>query len=509
MSAEKKKKIAARRKHQTTVLTLGAVAGLLAISIVVMAADTRQTTPAAAPALSGERTLMVVDGLESGRLMMLMNRSTVLVTRAPYKRVSVGAPEIADVNPIGPNNVLVTAKKPGVTQLILWDDIDRSQVVDVIVGVDLQQLQDQLKQMFPGAKIETSMNNGQIILKGTVPNLIVAEQAVQLAAPYAPKILNFLEVSGGQQVMLQVRFAEVSRSATNQLGVNFGFGDGKSFGANNIGSVSPFGVNSTGSGLNNPGPSGSVSLFGRALFGQMALDFYITALRQNNLLRVLAEPNLVAMSGQEASFLAGGEFPIPVTQGGTTGGGITVEYRSFGVKLNFVPLILGDGRIRLKVAPEVSDLDFTTAVRLGGFVIPGVTQRKLSTVVELGEGQTLALAGLLNNNVSATKDVTPVLGDLPVVGALFRSVRYQRKETELVIIVTPRLVEGLNPAQVPALPGEKWRDPAESDLFWNRDLGGLKGDAKRAAAANAPARAEGEAPLFRGEYGYTPIRDEE
>src|SRR4029079_13979951 len=139
------------------------------------------------------------------------------------------------------------------------------------------------------------------------------------------------------------------------------------------------------------------------------------------------------------------------------------------------------GKIRLKVAPEVSDLDFTTAIRFSGFVVPGLSQRKVTTTVELADGQTFAIAGLLNNNVTSTKDVVPVLGDLPVVGALFRSVRYQRKETELVVIVTPRLVEGMNPAQVPSLPGEKWRDPAESDLFWNRDLGGNKGDARRAA----------------------------
>ncbi|HYE17493.1 MAG TPA: type II and III secretion system protein family protein [Tepidisphaeraceae bacterium] len=498
---------AGRRRYRNAALSLGAVGVALAVSIAVMAADARPVALSVAPPAPGEKTILVTDGLEGGRLSLVMNKSTVLVTRAPYKRVSVGSPEIADVNPIGPNNVLVTAKKTGTTQLILWDDIDRSQVVDVAVGVDIEALKKQLKEMFPGSKIDATLTGGQLVLRGSVPNLIVADQAAQLAAPFAPKVLNFLEVSGGQQVMLQVRFAEVSRSATNQLGVNFGFTDGGAFAGSNIGQVSPLGV-ADGPALGVPGPSAAVTLFGRGLLGQSAFNYYITALRQNNLLRVLAEPNLVAISGQEASFLAGGEFPIPVTQGGGGQGGtaITIEYRSYGVKLNFTPLVLGDGRIRLKVAPEVSDLDFTTAVRFGGFVIPGVTQRKLSTVVELGEGQTLALAGLLNNNVSTTKDVTPVLGDLPVVGALFRSVRYQRKETELVVIVTPRIVEALNPAQVPVLPGEKWRDPSEADLFWNRDLGGVAGDPRRAPTA---PRADGKAPLFRGQYGYTPVKSEE
>src|SRR3954464_11402392 len=176
-----------------------------------------------------ERSLLITDGLEDGKVALVMNKSTVLATRTAYKRVSVGAPDVADVNPIGPNNILVTAKKPGTTQLIVWDDADRSQVVDLAVQVDLAALQEQFKQQFPSSKIDVSMANGQVVLRGQAPNLVAAEQAVQLAQPYATKVLNFLEISGGQQVMLQVRFAEVSRSATNTLGFNFGTTDGRSF----------------------------------------------------------------------------------------------------------------------------------------------------------------------------------------------------------------------------------------------------------------------------------------
>jgi pilus assembly protein CpaC len=463
-----------------------------------------------------ERAVLITEGLDdAGKLPMMMNKSSVVVTRAPYKRVSVGSADVAEVNTIGPNNILVTAKKPGTTQLIVWDENDRSQVVDLAVTVDITALQDQLKKMFPGSKIEASMSNQAIVLKGQVPTLLVAEQAEALAKPYASKVLNFLEVSGGQQVMLQVRFAEVSRSATNSLGFNFGSTDGRSFQGFNGGQVSPLGITGDDSTakLAIRDPAASITFFGKGLLGDSAFAYYIQALRQNNLLRVLAEPNLVAISGQEASFLAGGEFPVPVTQGGGGGAGgtaITVEYRSFGVKLRFVPVVLGDGKIRLKVAPEVSDLDFTTAVRFNGFVIPGLTQRRLETVIEMREGQTFALAGLLNNNVSATKDVTPLLGDLPVVGALFRSVRYQRKETELVVIVTPRLVEAVNPAQVPLLPGEKWRHPSEGDLFWHRDLGGTTGDPKKAVPNAASATSpRGEAPKFKGQYGFTPVDEQE
>lgn len=454
-----------------------------------------------------QRAVLITDGLQEGKVALALNKSTVLSTRAAYKRVSVGSSDVADVNTIGPSSLLVTAKKPGTTQLIVWDDDDRSQVVDVVVNADLDGLRTQLKEMFPGSKIEASMAGGQVVLKGQVPSLLVAEQAAQLAGPYAPKVLNFLEVSGGQQVDLQVRFAEVSKSATNQLGFNFGYNDGSSFMGNNIGQISPLGFKDNTAGNAVPSitsPSASVTLFGLAGIGDTTVAYYIAALRQNNLLRVLAEPNMVVISGQEANFVAGGEFPIPVSQGGSVSSGgaaITVEYRTYGVKLRFTPVVLGDGKIRLKVAPEVSDLDFTTAVKFNGFVIPGLTQRKLETVVEMREGQTLALAGLLNNNVTANKDVTPLLGDLPYIGALFRSVRYQRKETELVVIVTPRLVEAVNPAQVPQLPGERWRHPTEGDLFWKRDIGGPAGDERKAARA---ARG-GEAPRFKGEYGFVQV----
>jgi pilus assembly protein CpaC len=255
-----------------------------------------------------------------------------------------------------------------------------------------------------------------------------------------------------------------------------------------------------------------VTLFGAGQIGNFYFEYFIQALRQNNLMRLLAEPNLVAISGQEASFLAGGEFPIPVTQGGGGSGGVavTIEYREFGVRLKFVPVVLGDGRIRLRVAPEVSDLDFTTAVRFNGFVVPGLNSRKLDTTVELQDGQTFAIGGLLNNAMTSSKDVTPGLGDLPVLGVLFRSVRYQRKETELVVLVTPRLVSGMNPGQVPTLPGEHWRDPNELDLFLNRDIGGEMPDSRRAATTQ-PIAADSDAadaPRYRGSYGFTPAKQE-
>ncbi len=453
----------------------------------------------------GNATLVTEGAGSTGTLKMTVNKTTVISTKTPYKRISVGNPEIADVNPIGPASILVTAKKPGSTQLIIWDDADRSQVLDILVNFDLASLNEQLRLMFPGSKIEAIDANGAIALRGHVPSLEVSQQAMTIAGPYG-KVANFLDVSGGQQVMLQVRFAEVSRAATSALGVNFGYADGVSAGASNVGQVNPFSnISGQPGNIAAASASPSVTLFGTGQIGSATFAVFISALRQNNLLRVLAEPNLVAISGQEATFLAGGEFPVPIAQngggGGTGGTTITVEFKKFGVQLTFVPIVLGEGRIRLKCSPEVSDLDFTNAVVTSGFRIPALTTRTLSTTVELADGQTFALAGLLNSRYAANADITPLLGDMPVLGALFRSVRYERKETELVVLVTPRLVEAMNPEHVPLLPGEHWRYPTEAELFWNRDLGGpitTKPDAPSTQPTKgAPAK-------FHGSYGFTP-----
>ena len=259
-------------------------------------------------------------------------------------------------------------------------------------------LKDQLHALLPLASIEALSLNGAIVLRGRVPSTIVAEQAMQVAAPYGTKVLNLMEVAGVEQVMLQVRFAEVSRSASSALGVNFGYSDGRSFGASNVGQVNPLGIKefkNESSGLAIVSPNPSISLFGsagRGRFGAGLLHqrpFARTTCCASSLSPISSPP-----AAREASFLAGGEFPIPVTQSGGSGGNsISIEYREFGVRLNFTPQVLGDGRIRLKVAPEVSDLDFTTSVRLNGFVVPGLTSRKVTTTIELGEGQTFAIAG--------------------------------------------------------------------------------------------------------------------
>lgn len=484
-----------------------AAAALLLTATLTLSAGAQTTAPSTTDTATPAR--IITAGTENGRINLTANKSVVITTAVPYKRVNVAQPEIADFNTIGDRTILLTAKRPGSTQLIVWDDTERSEIADVQVSLDTTALQNDIKAMFPHAQIQVSASGtGTVSLRGRAKSLEEAEQMVQLASPHAPRVMNFLEVAGGQQVMLQVKFAEVSRTATNVLGVNLGYTDGSSFFGSNSGQGGPLGVvelqnETTDLGVPlSPGTTGS--LFGRATMGNTALVYFITALRQNNLLRVLAEPNLVAVSGQEADFLAGGEFPVPVPQAGAGGSTtITIEYREFGVKLRFVPIVLGDGRIRLKVSPEVSDLDFTSAVNIAGVQVPGLRKRNLTTTVEMYEGQTFAVAGLLDNAVAASKDVTPLLGDLPIVGALFRSVRYQRRETELVVLVTPVLVSAMNPDQVPLAPGEHWRHPTEAELFWDRDLGGDRHDA--AADGSAPAtQPSGRPAKFRGSYGFNP-----
>jgi pilus assembly protein CpaC len=453
---------------------------------------------AGAASAAGQATSQPAD---SGSITITVNKTRVITTALIYKRLSIGQPDVADVTAIGPTKILLTAKKPGTTELIVWDEQDHTQTFAIVVEMDLQPLRDQLKSLIPDSKIDATAVNGTVALSGRVSNLQDADRATQMAAPYSGngKVVNLLEVSGGQQVMLQVRFAEVDRTAKESFGFDGFLTDGTfSSGFGNGPQPGPIGGVASGNVSGTTVPN--VALFGGGRIGtsQTTFEYFLNCLRQNNLLRTLAEPNLVTISGQEATFLAGGEFPVPVPQSSGSGTTITIEYKDFGVKLTFTPVVMGNGRIRLRVAPEVSQLDFTTAVQFSGFVVPGLSTRSLATTVEMSEGQTLALAGLLNNNLTANKSVTPVLGDLPVIGALFRSVSYQHQETELVVMVTPRLVAGLNPGHVPELPGEHWRYPSEAEIFWNADLGGdIVGPATR------PTTGE-PAPKFHGDYGFSP-----
>jgi pilus assembly protein CpaC len=408
---------------------------------------------------------LVESGVDDGKLQLTINKTAVVTTKEKYKRFSIGQPDVADVTAVGASTLLVTGKKPGTTQIIVWNEAEQSQVVDVSVGVDVQAIREEFKKTFPEAPITVDVVNGQITLKGRVPNLKIAEQAQRVAEAYGGTgVINFLEVGGGQQIVLGVQFIEMSRAASTELGFKALFSDGGS----------TLGFNNGGGGNAIIGDvANNVTVFGSGNIGGTIFQAFLSALKTNSLARTLAEPNLVATSGEDAEFLAGGEIPIPVPQTGSGGAStITIEYKEFGVRLKYNAVVLGDGRIRLKVAPEVSELDYSNNTTVAGLPVPGLRTRKVSSIVEMNEGQTLALAGLLQRRVDSRASGTPGLSDLPIVGALFRGVKYERSETELVILVTPRLAQAMNPDQVPAVPGGSWRYPNELQLYGLADIGG-------------------------------------
>jgi pilus assembly protein CpaC len=490
-------KNASRRIKRAGAL-LTAAAGAMVVLLATGAAAGQDASTGMNPA-PATRPSMVTDGLSAdGGVRLNVGKSVVVTVRRPFSKLSVGTPDIADVNTISPTSILVTAKKPGGTSLIIWDDQNRSESVDITVEQDLSSLRRLIKEAFPTLDIKVSPLNDTIALRGRVPAMQTSEQIVEMAATYG-KVHNFLEISGGQQVMLQVRLAEVSKSALRNLGITFGGNDGVS-----AFSTAGFGPGSNTFNLGQAQPftyvPGAASVFGSGRFGAVTFDYLIQALRTNNLLRDLAEPNLLTMSGQQASFLAGGQIPIPVPQPGNGGSTITIEYKDYGVSLNFTPQVLGNGRIRLLVNPDVSELDYSHSVSVSGTSVPGITKRTIQTTVELGDGQSFALAGLLQDDMAAMNTTVPLLGDLPILGNLFRSTSYQRSETELVAMVTPHLVAPMNPDQVPMMPGEKWRYPSEARQYLFADLGG---PAVEKGAASTDSKTGGPAPEFHGTYGFS------
>ena len=463
----------------------------------VAGAETSQTNPVEETL---DTPLVASEYLQDGELRLVVNQTRILRTARPYIRVSIASPDVADVTPLAPDTLLISAKSTGSTQMVLWDEDDRAQTLLLNSEADMREIKERFNRLLPDEQIEVIDLRGRLALRGRVTSVEVAQRALQIAEAYSDQVVDFMEVNGAQQVTLEIRFAEVSRSAGKALGLNFGIVGQDGSGASNIGNVNPFAPGlSPGGNLDptnlsvSPNLSPAVTLLGGGIIGDVAFQAFVSALRENNLLRVLAEPNLTLISGEEGVFLAGGEIPIPVPQGDET---LTIEYKSFGIKLRALPVVMGDGRIRVRVEPEVSDIDPSTGVTVAGVSVPGFRVRQLSTEVELVSGQTFVLAGLLDSSVTANKQVTPILGDVPILGTLFRSVRYQRRETELVVLITPRLVSPLNPDEVPPLPGEGWKHPNECQLFLQGQMGGEAGVAvpHQADVGGADNAATGGAP---------------
>jgi len=381
------------------------------------------------------------DWSESGQARqtrVVLHQSRVLRVSEAFAETLIANDKIADILPITDHSIYVVGKGIGTTSLAILND--KKQVIDVIeieVTHDLTDLREKLRENIPYGDVRVTAANGRILLTGSVPDALAVERAMAIAEQYAPKtVTNALSVRSTQQVLLEVRFVEASRSASRELGVGFRTrGDGVDANVGGQGVVSASGALSTAALLSGTQPFGT--LVANLLDKGTNADAIVRALEQRGLARRLAEPNLVTLSGEKASFLAGGEFPFPIDGGNNT---ITIEFKKFGVALDFTPTVLGDGQINLKIAPEVSELDQTAGVTINGSVIPGIVVRRASTAVELRDGQSFAIAGLLQSKNSRNTAQLPWIGSVPVLGTLFRSAEYAKNETDLVIIVTPRLV---------------------------------------------------------------------
>jgi pilus assembly protein CpaC len=431
-------------------------------------------------------TLRVMEGSPSSSLNVPMNRAVVVESDVPFAELSIANPGIADISTLSDRSIYVLGKAPGRTTLTLLSPDGRLiSNVDVHVTPDIAEFKERLQQILPGETIEVRTANDGIVLSGTVSSTAKLDRALDLANRYAPeRVSNLMSVGGVQQVMLKVRFAEMSRSVSKSLSSSVAVG-----GTDIAGETGTWlsGTN----GIGNPvvvadGTVGAISV--GAGIGSLEFAVLLEALESKGLIRTLAEPNLTALSGQEANFLAGGEIPIPIADDD----GVGIEYRPFGVQLDFVPTVVDGNVINLIINAAVSSVDPTTGIAVdGGINVPGFRVRRTSTTVEMRDGESFAIAGLLQDEFRDNNSQVPWIGDLPIIGALFRSVDYQRSQTELVIIVTPHLVTPTS-GEALTLPTDRVRIPTERDLFlFGNTSGGQVG------AAGEVARQD-----FNGSYGY-------
>ena len=412
----------------------GSLASILLLTIAVILGPLLMS---ASPAESAARVIALNPDNRVGKMQVVIGNSESLRIDLPFSEIVVGDPETADVNPLTDQTLYVLGRKLGFTNVTLFNaEKQVVAVIDIEVTHNLEGLRQSLRQSLPGSRIKVRSTNGRVLLEGQVPSAPAAEKAVAIARDFAgDQVTNSLSIAANQQVNLEVRFVEVNRSAGKEFGINWNLtsnGNGAGTGTGVKGGAPGVTLGALSSSL----PFGSV--VANILSNGLAPDLLITALEQKKLARRLAEPNLTTLSGEKASFLAGGEFPVPVSQDSGTVG---VQFKSFGVKLEFTPIVLDDGLINLRIEPEVSEIDQSSGVRLseGGVLIPGLSVRRASTTVELRDGQSFAIAGLLQSVNAKTADQVPWLGDVPVLGTLFRSSSFQKKESDLVIIVTPRL----------------------------------------------------------------------
>lgn len=451
------------------------------------------------PVTGFAQNLSITSGATARNLNVAINRAVVVESDVPFAELSVANPGIADIATLSDRTIYVLGKAPGRTTLtLLGPDGKLITNVEVRVAPDIAEFKERLREILPGENIEVRTANDGIVLSGTVSSILKLDRALDLAQRYSPDaVSNLMSVGGTQQVMLKVRFAEMSRSVSKNLSVSLGFsGLSGNFGVRggsngNINNANTAGI------LAGPTTAGTTAAAnsngGLAIgFGSGSLQaaVLLEALETKGLVRTLSEPNLTALSGQQAEFLAGGEVPIPIS----SEDGIAIEYRPFGVELAFTPTVVDGDLINLNLATAVSALDTTNSVTTEGIAVPAFTKRASSTTVELRDGESFAIAGLLEDNFNDLAGQVPWLGDLPVLGSLFRSASYNRSQTELVIIVTAHLVTP-NRGDAFVLPTDRIRPPSERELFLNGKV------AKSVRGSGTPS-GEVARQDFSGSYGY-------
>ncbi len=393
------------------------------------------------------------------QIKLTVGKSIVIDYPADISRISTSNPDIVDASPVTSREVLLHGKSFGTVTLVVWSKTGQRNFYNIDVEQNLEPYRTLLKETFPREDIHVQSSRDSLALTGRVSSREVAERAAALAAPFGKTIVNNLQVAAApvdKQILLRVKFAELDRTASNQFAVNL-----VSTGATNtIGRVTAGGApaptptslsGGTGAAANSTFTiSDALNIF--AFRPDLNLATFLRALQQRNLLQILAEPNLVTSNGKEASFLVGGEFPIPVLQGGGNAGAVTIQFREFGIRLTFNPALTENNTIRLYVKPEVSSLDFANALSFSGFTIPALSSRKMETNIELGEGQSFVIAGLIDNRVTETISRIPGLANLPVLGNLFKSKQLDKNNTELVVMVTPEITMPLQPGEAKPMP---------------------------------------------------------
>ncbi|MCE5185277.1 MAG: type II and III secretion system protein family protein [Planctomycetaceae bacterium] len=421
----------------------------------------------AAVVLAGSAQAIIAAAGDSQVITILHRQSQVVTTPWKVVRVAVTDPLIADVKVLTPDQVLVQGLSVGTTDILMWSS-DETQVMQKTVKVvmDTETMGKTLQMMFPTSRLTLEQSGATLLIKGTHRNALHAVQLREYLAKTKIEYVDMTDVAGVQQVQLQIRVAEVSKSGLRQLGVQW-----LAAGSDFISGIAPGGklaseLKFEPGAITKYEAGPSVTAFGEIVSADLV--FFLEALQENQYLRLLATPTLIALNGEEASFLAGGEYPIPVPQGGagTNATTITIEYKEYGVRLNFRPTVMGDGTIRLHTAPEVSELTNVGSVVINDFVVPALLTRRAETTIELKSGQSFAIAGLLSDSSNAINSSIPGLGSLPILGPLFRSVEYQKKETELVILVTANLVEPMDIDPDKALlPGATHTAPTDWELY--------------------------------------------